>query len=146
LISITTTESTELRSLLFRVGEKLYGCPIGSVREIVPFRGAVRLPGAPPYVHGLVNLRGTIVTVLDLGGWMIGGAPVVTTGSVIVVEHGGRVAGVAVHEVRHVTDLSPEPMNDADPERAAVIRGLGRIDDTVVILLDIHALIRLVLD
>ena len=55
------------RALLFRVGAAVYGCDIDDIREIVPFRQATRLPGAPAYVQGLINLRGTIVTVLDLG-------------------------------------------------------------------------------
>src|SRR5688500_19416321 len=56
-----------LRLLLFVLDGRLYGCDIGAVREVVTFRRATRLPGAPPYVCGLVNLRGTLVTVLDLG-------------------------------------------------------------------------------
>ena len=55
------------RTLLFRVAGKTYGCDIDAVREIIPYRRATRLPGAPSFVQGLINLRGTIVTVLDLG-------------------------------------------------------------------------------
>src|SRR6478752_4141786 len=70
LASTQTTILEQLaaaRTLLFRVSGSVYGCDIDAVREIIPYRRATRLPGAPPYVQGLINLRGTIVTVLDLG-------------------------------------------------------------------------------
>ena len=50
----------------FAIAGTVYGCDIGTVREIVPVRRATRLPGAPDYVRGLINLRGAIVTVIDL--------------------------------------------------------------------------------
>ena len=46
------------RTLLFRVAGKVYGCDIDAVREIIPYRRATRLPGAPSFVQGLINLRG----------------------------------------------------------------------------------------
>ena len=55
-----------LRLLLFAVAGTVYGCDIGAVREIVPLRRTTRLPGAPSHVRGLINLRGQIVTALDL--------------------------------------------------------------------------------
>ena len=53
-------------TLLFRVGGRLYGCDISDAQEIIPLRPMTRLPGAPAFVRGLINMRGTIVTVLDL--------------------------------------------------------------------------------
>ena len=70
------------RTLLFRVAGKVYGCDIEAVREIIPYRRATRLPGAPPFVQGLVNLRGTIVTVLDLGARLDPARPPVRDGSI----------------------------------------------------------------
>src|SRR6187455_550593 len=79
------------RTLLFRVAGKVYGCDIEEVREIIPYRRATRLPGAPPYVQGLINLRGTIVTVLDLGTRLDAGRAPVSEGSIILATHGTRV-------------------------------------------------------
>jgi len=53
-------------TLLFRVRGATYGCDIGATQEIIPLRPMTRVPGAPAYVRGLINMRGTIVTVLDL--------------------------------------------------------------------------------
>ena len=98
------------RTLLFRVADRVYGCDIDAVREIVPYRRATRLPGAPPYVQGLINLRGTIVTVLDLGTRLDLGRAPVREGSIILATHGTRVVGVAVDEVMDVQAITEEPI------------------------------------
>ena len=59
------------------------------MREIVPIRHATRLPGAPSYVRGLINLRGAIVTVIDLATRLAGSAAV-PEGSVVLAEFGHK--------------------------------------------------------
>jgi hypothetical protein len=63
----TIPELSLSSTLVFRVGASLYGCDIRDAQEIVPYRACTRLPGAPAHVCGLINVRGTIVTVIDLG-------------------------------------------------------------------------------
>ncbi len=135
-------EAHEVRTLLFRVGASVYGCDIAAVREIVPFRPATRLPGTKPYVNGLVNLRGSIVTVVDLGG-RLGAGAAGAEGSIIIVEIDGRRLGLGVGDVMDVVPLRVEP---APEERAdEVVRGLGHLDGTIVIVLDVGALMAQVL-
>ena len=139
------------RTLLFRVAGSVYGCDIDTVREIVPWRRATRLPGAPPYVQGLINLRGTIVTVLDLGARLDPSRGIVHgeeggSGSIILVEHGTRVVGAAVDEVMDVQAIEREPVEGAgDDARGGLVCGLGHLAGDVVVLLDIHMLITQVL-
>src|ERR1700694_5240791 len=59
------------RLLAFEVGGSVFSCDMESFREIVPSQRTTRLPGAPETVCGLINLRGTIVTVID-GGTALG--------------------------------------------------------------------------
>ncbi len=136
-------EFAEVRTLLFQVGKAVYGCDIAAVREIVPVRQATRLPGTPGYVDGLINLRGTILTVIDLGARLQGDRALTEEGSVIVVEVGGRHLGLVVGEVMDVTPMrvDPPPEDRADD----VVRGLGHLGDTVVIILDVPALVGQVL-
>ena len=137
---------TAARTLLFRVAERVYGCDIETVREIIPYRRATRLPGAPPYVQGLINLRGTIVTVLDLGTRLDLSRAPVRDGSIILATHGTRVVGVAVDEVMDVQAIAEEPVESATGEtRDGVVRGLGHLGDDVVVLIDIHTLVTQVL-
>ena len=137
-------ESVETRALLFRVGTSVYACDIGLVREIVPFRPATRLPGAQRYIHGLVNLRGTIVTVVDLGARLDPGRPLVGDGSIIIVGVEGRQVGLAVTDVMDVAPVLVEssPGGGSDD----VVRGLGHLGETVVILLDVPVLVGEVLN
>jgi purine-binding chemotaxis protein CheW len=136
------------RTLLFRVGSTVYGCDIDDIREIVPFRRATRLPGAPSYVQGLINLRGTIVTVLDLGARLDPSHPPVAEGSIMLVAMPGnnRLVGMAVQEVmdvRVVGDSTDDVIADSAGNDA--VRGLAHVDGGTVILLDIHSLVRQVL-
>jgi purine-binding chemotaxis protein CheW len=155
LASTVSTSETSLapttgarRTLLFRVGSALYGCDIDDIREIVPFRQATRLPGAPSYVTGLINLRGTIVTVLDLGARLEASRERVSDGSIMLVALPGssRLVGVAVDEVMDVRVVGASRDDViADSTGNDAVRGLAHVDGGTVILLDIHSLVRQVL-
>ena len=123
----------------------MYGCNIAAVREIIPFRRATRLPGAPAFVQGLINIRGTIVTVIDLGLRLEPGRPAVSEGSIILAEYGNRSVGVVVEEVMDVRLLSEDDDALSPEQREGVVRGVGHAEDMVVVLLDVHALIKQVL-
>jgi len=136
------------RTLLFRVGSAVYGCDIDDIREIVPHREATRLPGAPSYVQGLINLRGTIVTVLDLGVRLGATRDRVAEGSIMLVAMSGnaRLVGVAVEEVMDVRVVGTSDDDViADSAGNDAVRGLAHVDGGTVILLDIHSLVRQVL-
>jgi purine-binding chemotaxis protein CheW len=128
------------RLLLFSVGGRVFGSELEVVREIIPCRSATRLPGAPAYVAGLINLRGTLVTVVDLGLRLGGAAVDRETGSIVIVEHGAKLAGLAVDEVSDVQSLDA-----ADLEAAAgsegdggIVRGVGRAGGETVVVLDVR--------
>jgi purine-binding chemotaxis protein CheW len=135
-----------MRLLLFAVAGTVYGCDIGAVREIVPIRRATRLPGAPPYVRGLFNLRGSIVTVIDLAARLAGGIAA-DDGSVVLAQFGNKNVGLAVDEVRDVQMVSPERFEPAtgDVARGGIVRGLGHLDEGVVIVLEVPAVVRQVM-
>ena len=124
----------------------MYGCDIEAVREIIPYRRATRLPGAPRHVQGLINLRGTIVTVLDLGSRLDPTRGPVREGSIILATFGARVVGVAVDEVMDVQAITEAPVAvSAGDAPRGLVRGLGHLGDGVVVLVDIHALVTQVL-
>lgn len=135
-----------LRLLLFAVAGTVYGCDIAAVREIVPIRHTTRLPGAPAYVRGLINLRGAIVTVIDLAS-RLAGSTCTTDGSVVLAQFGTKQVGLAVDEVRDVQMLAPDRFEVAtgDVARGGIVRGLGHLDDGVVIVLDVPAVVRQVM-
>ena len=135
-----------LRLLLFAVAGTVYGCDIAAIREIVPMRRATRLPGAPAYVLGLFNLRGAIVTVIDLAT-RLAGSSCTPDGSVVLAQFGAKQVGLAVDELRDVQMLPPDRFEAAtgDVARGGIVSGLGHLDDGVVIVLDVPAVVRQVM-
>ena len=133
------------RHLLFGVAGRLYACEVALVREIVPFRRCTRLPGAPSYVAGLINLRGTVVTVLDLGLRLAGEPANRDEGAVILVERAGRLVGLGVDELRDLQVVSPAAVEAADASGAAdgtgAVRGVVRVGGEVVVLLDVGSIV-----
>ena len=97
--TISITESALSQLVVFRLAGGTYGIELDAVREIVPFRGATRLPGAPSNVAGLVNVRGSIITVIDLGARSEDTASAREKSSVMLVQYGAKLVGVAVDEV-----------------------------------------------
>ena len=137
-----------IRVLLFALGEQVYGCDIATVREIIPQRRTTRLPGAPAFVCGLINLRGTIVTVLDLARRLERSTGAKADGSYIMVEVGTKLVGIAVDDVMDVRALTEDEIEaaTADETRGGVVRGMGRLgDERMVVLLDVITLARQVL-
>ena len=125
----STAESQVRRFLLFGVAGRLCACDLEAVREIIPSRATTRLPGAPEWVRGLINLRGTLVTVVDLAV-RFGSAEVAGGGkSIIVAEAAGKAFGIGVDEVRDVQFVAGDALEDVDAERAAggIVRGLVHV-------------------
>jgi purine-binding chemotaxis protein CheW len=151
--TISTTESAIRQLVVFRLAGGTYGIELDAVREIVPFRGATRLPGAPSSVAGLVNVRGSIITVIDLGVQLEGTSSARDRSSVMLVEFGAKLVGAAVDEVLDVRRTTDVQLDDGGTEMAAdaAVRAVGRLTEEegreggVITLLDIHDIISRVL-
>ncbi|MEF2074776.1 chemotaxis protein CheW [Consotaella aegiceratis] len=120
-------ESAGARELVaFRIGEQEFCVDIMSVREIRGFAAATPLPHAPHYVNGVINLRGTVLPIVDLAARLGFGATQPTARSVtIVVAVGGQVVGLlvdGVSDILTVTDdlLQPTPDVSSDLARSFV--------------------------
>jgi purine-binding chemotaxis protein CheW len=139
-------------TLLFRVGDGVYGCDIGDAREIIPLRPMTRLPGAPPFVRGLINMRGTIVTVLDLGARLDPAHGPTLDGSILLVRHRERLVGLVVDSVADVRVLDGEvgsagagPGSAMAGAAGSIVRGVATADGVPVVVLDLDTLIKQVL-
>ena len=131
------------RLLIVEMRGGLYGIDSGTVREIVPALEATRLPGAPPHVRGVVNLRGQLLTVIDLGHRLSGERSSTTEGSIVVVMSAERALGVLVEDVHDVQELAVVPTEREVLARAdGLLTGVGRLGDEVVLVIDIPELVR----
>lgn len=145
------SDAATVRLLLFRVGHLTCAAPAEVVREILPQLPTTRIPGAPPVVAGLVNVRGTLVTVVE--GWRAlaqpepSGAPGGTT-VLLEVGRGRKVLGFAVDEVVDflaVDGGALEPRDALPGVDATLVRAVGRRDGQLFVVLDTDALLTPVL-
>ena len=114
------------------------------VRELIPLGEITRLPGAPAFVRGLINVRGTIVTILDLGVRLDSSAEPAAEGSILLIRHRDRLVGVVVDEVADVRQLEVDA-SGATEAAGDLVRGVATLDGSPVVVLDLAALIRQVL-
>jgi purine-binding chemotaxis protein CheW len=154
------------RLLVFRVGTLACAVDVDQVREILPRLPTTRIPGAPPVVAGLVNVRGTLVTVVE--GWRALGLPPLSPnpspddvpGSTIILEmgkgeeaaNGGsggggearKLLGFTVDEVMDMLASAETTLEDrkglpgVDP---TLVRAVGRRNGELFIVLDVAALL-----
>ena len=96
------------RSLVFRLAGRVYCCDVADVREVVPLERLTRLPGAPPTVLGLMNVRGSIITVVNAAAVLHPDAPRRIQRMVLIVDAGARGVGLSVERVADVRALREE--------------------------------------
>ena len=135
--------------LTFRLGAEEYGIDILKVQEIRSYEAPTRIANAPPFIKGVVNLRGVIVPIVDLR-MKLGCQTAEYNGFtvVIVLNVRGRVVGAVVDSVSDVLELSTEAIKPTPAMNAAVdtsfITGIGGLKhddrDRMLILMDIEAL------
>jgi purine-binding chemotaxis protein CheW len=133
------------RLLVFVAGGMPVAAEMDSVREIVPSLPVTRLPGAPATVSGLINLRGTVVTVLDAGTYL-GESPWRRWGGLILLAgYGERLIGVGIDDVRDIYDAPEDQFGPAPADAPPGVSGVVVIANEQALLLDVQAIMREVL-
>lgn len=130
----------------FKVGRETFGVPITSLHEIVRVPEITAVPDAPDFVEGVINLRGKIVSVLDLRK-RLGESQIVASrrNRILVVEHNGRLAGLIVDSASEVLKI---PAADVEPSPTEYLEGglncvtgLGKYQGRLIVLLDMAKLL-----
>lgn len=142
--TVQTTSEVELLS--FRLAEEEYSVDIMSVREIRGWTRATPLPHAPDHVRGVINLRGTVLPVVDLSV-RLGMEPVQgdARNVIIVVQVGGQTAGLLVNAVSDIlalprSELQPPPELAADAAHS-FIEALTIVEGRMIRVLDLSAVL-----
>ncbi|BBO33567.1 chemotaxis protein CheW [Lacipirellula parvula] len=132
--------------LTFTLQSEEYGIEILQVQEIKGFSKITPIPNAPPFVRGVMNLRGTVVPIIDLRARFAMTAKEYDQFTcIIVVNVGARVVGLVVDTVSDVLNIPHGSISDP-PELTAVgdascITGMGKLGDRIVMLLDTGRLV-----
>jgi purine-binding chemotaxis protein CheW len=144
-VAATDGDTYEQEFLTFTLGREEYAIDILKVQEIRGYDTVTTIANAPAFIKGVINLRGTIVPIVDLrikfGVGTIEYTPVTV---VIILNVGARVVGVVVDSVSDVlalgsADIRPAP-DFSSQVGASFILGLGTVEDRMLIIIDIERL------
>jgi purine-binding chemotaxis protein CheW len=136
---------SEFQVVVCQLGDESYGLDIGSVYEIIRFQESTAVPASPQFVDGVINLRGRIVPVMDLAS-RFGLPRSATTNStrIIVAGTAGMRVGLVVDAVTEVLMVSEEAVEPtpqvASGSDSGYIRGIAKLAEQLVIILDLQAL------
>ncbi|MBN8218654.1 MAG: purine-binding chemotaxis protein CheW [Spirochaetes bacterium] len=141
--TVDSAESTPYLS--FKLDGEVFALPIARVREVLEWPRLTRLPKTPPFMVGVINLRGGVVPVVDLRRkFDLPAREATVDSSIIIIEasHGGKafVIGALVDAVKAVIRLGAEAVEKAPHVgmrlSGAFLRGIGRCGGEFVILLE----------
>ncbi|SEO46226.1 chemotaxis protein CheW [Propionispora vibrioides] len=135
----------ELQLVVFRLAREEYGLPITRVQEINRLVPITKLPQTPPFMEGIINLRGRIIPVIDLRKrFQLEVTEHTDNTRIIIVEVNGQTIGVIVDAVNEVVRLEQEQIEPPPPSfvlDAQYIHGVGKVDGRLLILLNINAVL-----
>lgn len=133
----------DLQIVGLRIGRETYGVPISLVREIVRVPEITAVPNAQKYVEGVINLRGKIISVVDLRK-RFGEADVAhhKKNRIVVVELENRTVGLIVNSASEVLKIPP---SEIEPPGSVFLNGevdyvtgVGKLNNRIIILLDLN--------
>jgi purine-binding chemotaxis protein CheW len=139
-------EITGLREFLaFKLGDEEYGIDILRVQEIRSYEQPTRIASAPPFIKGVVNLRGVIVPIVDMRlKFNLASASYDSFTVVIVLNIGSRIVGMVVDAVSDVITLAPEQLKPVPEFETSLdadhLLAIGSVDERMLILIDIDKL------
>ncbi|KHK01386.1 chemotaxis protein CheW [Desulfovibrio sp. TomC] len=143
----TMKQENELLQLVtFGIGDEEFGIDILKVQEIIRTMAITKVPNSPPYVEGVINLRGKVIPVIDLRSrFNMDYHPHDNQTRIIVIELHGMIIGFVVDGVSEVLRIQSNTVEPPPPVVSGIeseyIKGVGKLDDRLLILLDLDKLI-----
>jgi purine-binding chemotaxis protein CheW len=147
-MSANTAKSAEdpiLQWVTFRLENESYGINVMQVQEVLRYTEIAPVPGAPPYVLGIINLRGNVVTVIDTRSrFALPNAETTDQTRIVIIEAERQVVGILVDSVAEVVYLRQSEIettpNVGNDESAKFIQGVCHKNDELLILVDLEKL------
>src|SRR5579863_3057232 len=145
--NMSVSEITETRQYLtFKLGNEVFATDVAKVREVLDLTSITAIPRTPPFMRGVINLRGSVVPVVDLRLCFDMSKTESTRNTCIVVvevllDSEATVIGALADSVEEVIDLEPEQIQPAPKIgtqiRTDFIKGMGKRDTQFIMILDI---------
>ncbi|SHJ81108.1 chemotaxis protein CheW [Paramaledivibacter caminithermalis] len=136
----------EKQYVIFKLGNEEYGVDIMKVKEISEFKDSTKVPNAPYFVDGIINLRGEIIPIINLKKrFNISIGDIDSDTRIIVININDKNVGFVVDEASQVLRVNDEDI-DAAPEIIAgvdrqYITGVGKVGEKIIILLDLERIL-----
>ena len=133
--------------MTFRISAEVYGIGIWNIREIIEMQEITGVPDVPPFVKGVINLRGKVIPIVDLRlRFSMEERDYDSRTCIIITEIRKAMIGFIVDTVEEVVEIAQENIEPAPKFRSATgkdkyISGMGKIGDQVKILLDVERLL-----
>ena len=138
----TKARSGEIQLVIFGLAGEEFGIDISQVREIIRMQDITPMPKAPKFIEGVINLRGQIIAVMDLANrFGLTLSDRTEKARIVVIEVKDNTVGLIVDEVPEVLRISEDSI-DPTPEmiesqvHADFIKGVGKLEDRLIILMD----------
>jgi len=131
----------------FRVGKELFGVPIHQVQEIVRVPEITSVPEMPVFVEGVINLRGRIVSIIDVNKRLkLGGSTRTKSSRILIVDVEKRVVGLLVDAVTEILRLPADSIEPAPEIITSVgteyVMGVGKLPGKLIILLGLQKILK----
>lgn len=145
-------QAGEGQYLTFRLAEEIYAMEITRVREVLDYTRITKVPKVPEFMRGIINLRGGVVPVVDLKRKFAMGETKRSVDTCIIivevdVENESTLIGTLADSVREVIELNASqiepPPKIGSHIRTEFIKGMGKQDETFIIILDINSIFTL---
>ncbi len=139
-------EDPVLQWVTFRLEDEIYGINVMQVKEVLRYSEIAPVPGAPSYVLGIINLRGSVVTVIDTcQRFSLPTGEITDSTRIMILEVDDHVIGILVDAVSEVvylrqSEVEPSP-NVGNDDSSRFIQGVCHKNDTLLILVDLDKLL-----
>ena len=135
-----------LQWVTFRLCNETYGINVMQVKEVLRYSEIAPVPGAPSFVLGIINLRGSVVTVIDTNSrFGLEGSEITDDTRIVIIESEDQVIGILVESVSEVVYLRQSEIESAPnagtDESAKYISGVSNRDGELLILVDLNKLL-----
>lgn len=128
--------------VVFQLASEEYAIPISQVKEIIRYHGATKMPNTPEYMDGIINLRGKVISVIDLAGKFEISGKKSSSKQALIVEAAGQEVGLVVDSVTEVIRLEDNAIEVVNgiAQSSEFIRSIGKLDKRLLIILDLNKL------
>lgn len=142
----STAQASEQQVVVLELAGESYGVEISKVQEIIRMQPITRVPNGPACIEGVINLRGRVIPVLDLRKrFGLEAGETTRRSRIVVAELGEHTVGMVVDAVSEVllvpADAVEPPSSLVTTTDSAFLRGVAKLDDRLVLLLDLSRLL-----